>query len=106
MQITAEAAVVVVGLTAQEAQARLGQFGPNEPATTKRQSILSDLLHASSGPAPSIKCSAPVASCNPVAVDIDSIQVHARNSVKQRGFHLESEFKTKAPQGWVVASGA
>ena len=35
----------VVGLTAQEAEARLDKFGPNEPAATPRRSFLSDLLH-------------------------------------------------------------
>ena len=50
MQITAEALVAIVGLTAQEAEARLEQFGPNEPATTRHQSFISDLLHAFTNP--------------------------------------------------------
>jgi len=33
------------GLTAQEAEARLGQFGPNEPATTTHYNPVADLLH-------------------------------------------------------------
>ena len=36
---------VAVGLTAQEAEARLDKFGANEPAATPRRSFLSDLLH-------------------------------------------------------------
>jgi len=40
----------MAGLTAQEAQARLNQFGPNEPAATKHHSFLSDLLHAFANP--------------------------------------------------------
>ena len=38
------------GLTAQEAEARLGQFGPNEPAATQHHSFFSDLLHAFKNP--------------------------------------------------------
>ncbi len=38
------------GLTAEEAQARLDQFGPNEPAATKHHSFLADLLHAFASP--------------------------------------------------------
>ena len=33
------------GLTAQEAEARLGQFGPNEPAATTHYNPVADLLH-------------------------------------------------------------
>jgi len=40
----------IVGLTAEEAEARLNQFGPNEPAATKHHSFLSDLLHAFANP--------------------------------------------------------
>jgi Mg2+-importing ATPase len=47
---TDETRAVIVGLTAQEAQARLDQFGPNEPAATKQHSFLSDLLHAFASP--------------------------------------------------------
>jgi P-type Ca2+ transporter type 2C len=36
---------VHAGLTAQEAEARLGKFGPNEPAATQQHSFRSDLLH-------------------------------------------------------------
>jgi Mg2+-importing ATPase len=42
--------VKITGLTPQEAEARLDQFGPNEPATTQHHSLLSDLLHAFSNP--------------------------------------------------------
>ncbi len=38
------------GLTAEEAQARLDQFGPNEPAATQHYSFFSDLLHAFANP--------------------------------------------------------
>jgi len=37
--------VAIVGLTTQEAEARLEQFGPNEPAAAQHHSILFDLLH-------------------------------------------------------------
>jgi len=40
----------ITGLTAEEAEARLNQFGPNEPATTKHHSFLTDLLHAFANP--------------------------------------------------------
>ncbi len=40
----------IVGLTAQEAAARLNQFGPNEPAATQHHSFYSDLLHAFANP--------------------------------------------------------
>jgi Mg2+-importing ATPase len=36
--------ITITGLTPQEAEARLDQFGPNEPATTKHHSFLSDFL--------------------------------------------------------------
>jgi len=38
------------GLTPQEAEARLAQFGPNEPAATKHHSFLFNFLHAFSNP--------------------------------------------------------
>ncbi|MGA2083908.1 MAG: magnesium-translocating P-type ATPase [Terracidiphilus sp.] len=38
------------GLTALEAQARLGQFGPNEPAATTHYSPVADLLHVFMNP--------------------------------------------------------
>jgi P-type Mg2+ transporter len=41
---TGETRVAIVGLTAQEAEARLQQFGPNEPAAAQRHSLLSDLF--------------------------------------------------------------
>src|SRR5579862_8209639 len=41
---------VVVGLTAQEAEARLNKFGSNELAATTRRSFLSDLLHEFANP--------------------------------------------------------
>jgi len=43
---TSQAQVAITGLTAQEAEARLGQFGPNEPTATQHHSFLSDFLHA------------------------------------------------------------
>jgi magnesium-transporting ATPase (P-type) len=46
----AEIPVAIVGLTAQEAAARLDQFGPNEPAATQHHSFLSDLLHVFMNP--------------------------------------------------------
>ena len=42
--------VAAAGLTSQEAQARLGQFGPNEPAATQHHSFFSDLWHAFANP--------------------------------------------------------
>jgi Mg2+-importing ATPase len=45
-----ESHVAIVGLTAQEAEARLNKFGPNEPAATQRHSFLSDLLHQFTNP--------------------------------------------------------
>jgi P-type Mg2+ transporter len=51
MQITAEAPpIAVVGLTTREAEARLNQFGPNEPAATKHHSLLADVLRAFTSP--------------------------------------------------------
>ena len=47
---SSEARVAIVGLTAQEAEARLEQFGPNEPATAKQHSFLTDLLHQFTNP--------------------------------------------------------
>ena len=47
---TGETSAAIVGLTAQEAEARLGQFGPNEPAATQQRSFLSDLLHEFTNP--------------------------------------------------------
>lgn len=38
------------GLTPEEAEARLNQFGPNEPAVAKQHSLLSDLLHSFTNP--------------------------------------------------------
>jgi len=45
-----ETRAAMAGLTAAEAEARLNQFGPNEPAATKHHSFLSDLLHAFANP--------------------------------------------------------
>ena len=45
-----ETRVAIAGLTAQEAEARLDRFGPNEPAAAHRRSFLSDLLHEFSNP--------------------------------------------------------
>jgi Mg2+-importing ATPase len=42
--------VAITGLTAQEAAARLDQFGPNEPTAIRRHSLFSDFLHAFSNP--------------------------------------------------------
>ncbi len=36
----------ITGLTLEEAEARLDQFGPNEPAAARQHSLLSDVLHA------------------------------------------------------------
>ena len=47
---TDETRAAKTGLTAEEAQARLDQFGPNEPAATKHYSFFSDLLHAFANP--------------------------------------------------------
>ncbi len=47
---TDETPAAKTGLTAEEAQARLDQFGPNEPAATKHHSFLADLLHAFASP--------------------------------------------------------
>jgi Mg2+-importing ATPase len=54
--------VAIVGLTPQEAEARLGQFGPNEPAATQHHSVLSDVLHAFMSPLVLILLIAAVAS--------------------------------------------
>ena len=45
-----ETHVAIVGLTAQEAEAQLDKFGPNEPAATQQRSFLSDLLHQFTNP--------------------------------------------------------
>jgi P-type Mg2+ transporter len=42
--------VAITGLTTQEAQARLDQFGPNEPAAAQHHSIFFDLLHGFMNP--------------------------------------------------------
>jgi Mg2+-importing ATPase len=42
--------VAITGLTAQEAEARLDQFGPNELTATQHHSFLSDLLHVFMNP--------------------------------------------------------
>jgi len=52
----------IAGLTAQEAEARLDKFGPNEPATTQQHSFLSDLLHQFTNPLVLILIIAAVAS--------------------------------------------
>jgi len=57
-----ETHVTITGLTAQEAEARLGQFGPNEPATAQHHSLLSDLLHGFMNPLVLILVVAAVAS--------------------------------------------
>ena len=50
MPALAETQAAIAGLTAEEAAARLDQFGPNEPAAAKRHSFLSDLLHVFMNP--------------------------------------------------------
>jgi len=50
------------GLSTQEAQARLGQFGPNEPAATRHYSPIADLLHMFLNPLTLILLLAAVAS--------------------------------------------
>jgi P-type Mg2+ transporter len=57
-----ESRAAFVGLTAREAEARLEQFGPNEPAAAQHHSILSDLLHPFLNPLVLILVSAAVAS--------------------------------------------
>ena len=47
---TNQTQTATTGLTPQEAAARLDQFGPNEPAATRRHSLFSDFLHAFSNP--------------------------------------------------------
>jgi len=42
--------VAITGLTAQEAEARLDQFGPNELTATQQHAFLSDLLHVFMNP--------------------------------------------------------
>ena len=59
---TGETSAAIVGLTAQEAEARLGQFGPNEPAATQQRSFLSDLLHEFTNPLVLIPIIAAIAS--------------------------------------------
>jgi len=50
MSPNASEELVGVGLTSQEAEARLSQYGPNEPAETKHHSFLFDLWHAFTNP--------------------------------------------------------
>ncbi len=57
-----ETRATIAGLTAQEADARLKQFGPNEPAATQHHSVLSDLLHPFMNPLVLILVIAAVAS--------------------------------------------
>ena len=47
---TNQTQAAIAGLTAQEAEARLDQFGPNEPAAAQHHSFLSDILHAFTNP--------------------------------------------------------
>jgi Mg2+-importing ATPase len=46
----AKTPVGITGLTSQEAEARLGRFGPNEPAATQRHSLLSAVLRVFMNP--------------------------------------------------------
>jgi magnesium-transporting ATPase (P-type) len=50
VQPNADETHALVGLTAGEAETRLDQFGPNEPAATQHHSFLSDLLHVFMNP--------------------------------------------------------
>ena len=59
---TSESSVAIAGLTAQEAQARLEKYGPNEPAATQHASFLSDLWHVFRNPLVLILVLAAVAS--------------------------------------------
>src|SRR5258708_255099 len=58
----AETRATIAGLTAQEAEARLDKFGPNEPAATQQHSIISELLHEFTNPLVLILITAAVAS--------------------------------------------
>ena len=40
----------ISGLTTEEAEAKLAQFGPNEPSAAKQHSILADLAHVFANP--------------------------------------------------------
>src|SRR5271165_4848469 len=57
-----QTSVAIKGLTTQEAEARLAQFGPNEPAATQHHSFLSDLWHVFRNPLALILVLAAVAS--------------------------------------------
>jgi P-type Mg2+ transporter len=57
-----ETRVAITGLTAEEAETRLDQFGPNEPATAQHHSFLSDLRHVFRNPLVLILVLAAVAS--------------------------------------------
>src|SRR5271166_1970220 len=57
-----EAGAAVAGLTAEEAEARLEKFGPNEPAAARHHSFLSDLWHVFRNPLVLILVLAAVAS--------------------------------------------
>jgi Mg2+-importing ATPase len=46
----AETPVAFAGLTSREAEARLGRFGPNEPAAAQRHSLLSAVVHVFMNP--------------------------------------------------------
>ena len=59
---TNQTPVTISGLTVQEAEARLEQFGPNEPAAAQRHSFFSDVLHAFMNPLVLILVIAAVAS--------------------------------------------
>jgi len=57
-----ETRTATVGLTAEEVEVRLGQFGPNEPSDTQQHSVFSDLLHVFMNPLVLILVIAAVAS--------------------------------------------
>jgi Mg2+-importing ATPase len=59
---TNQTPITITGLTAQEAEARLEQFGSNEPAAAQRHSFSSDVLHAFMSPLVLILVIAAVAS--------------------------------------------
>ena len=60
--IADETHAAIAGLTAEEAAARLDQYGPNEPASTQQHSFLHDLLHVFMNPLVLILVIAAVAS--------------------------------------------
>jgi magnesium-transporting ATPase (P-type) len=74
-----ETRAAITGLTAQEAEARLDQFGPNEPAATQQHSFSSDLLHQFANPLVLILIIAAAASAF-LGDKVDAGIIGARNS--------------------------